>query len=124
MDPKILEKLKKLKDYWYNDDYSLKWVEETEKAIHRIVAQSELAKHKAVIPICIDARNRISAINKLLIYDVEMTTEIRKMLIRERDVHQFWLDRFDGSSLEKRMEMVGQTLDAEIEAVGISPKKK
>ena len=124
MDPKIIEKLKKLKDYWYNDDYSLKWVEDTEKLIHRMVAQSELAKHKAVLPIINDARNRISAINKLLIYDVEMPTEVRKMLIRERDVHQFWLDRFDGSNLEKRLEVVGQVLDQELESVGISSKKK
>lgn len=121
MDPKLTEKLKKLKDYWYNDDYSLKWVEDTEKAIHRIVAAEKLAENKAVVPIIADANNRISAINKLLIYDTEMTIDVRKMLIRERDVHQFWLDRFSGGNIEARLAVVENLIDEELSKVSPTP---
>lgn len=114
-DLKIEEKLKKLKDYWYNDDYSLKWVKNVEKKIRDLVVKEALSENKAVIPIVSDAKSRISAINKLLVYDVEMLTEVRKMLIRERDVHQFWLNRFDGSNMEQQLERVGKLLDEELE---------
>ncbi len=118
MSIEIDSKLKKLKEYWYNDDWSLKWVEETEKAIRRLIVSEELSKNKGIIPIIEDARNRIETINKLLIYDEEMTIDTRKMLMREKMVHQFYLDRFDGRDLDKRFEMVGKVLDEELKKIG------
>lgn len=114
MDPNVRAKLDQLKEYWYNEDYSLKWVEEVENSLRRLIATEELSKNKAVIPIIEDAKNRISAVNKLLIYDVDMPTDVRQKLIRERDVHQFWLDRFDGRDIDKRFDLVNKILDEEI----------
>ena len=116
-DPKIESKLKALKDYWYNDDYSLKWVEEVEKSIRRLVVAGKLSTNKAIVPILDDARNRISAINKLLVYDEKMETETRKLLIREKAVHQFYLDRFDGRNLDERFDQVGKVLDEELNKI-------
>lgn len=124
MDPKLEAKLKALKEYWYNDDYSLKWVDAVETKIRQAIVASELSQHKAVVPIIEDARNRISSINKLLVYDEKMDTDTRKLLIREKAVHQFYLDRFDGRDLDKRFDAVGRILDQEMENIGIGKKGK
>lgn len=123
MDPELEKKLKALKDYWYNDDYSLKWVEAVEKGIRQAIVAADLSKNKAVMPIVEDARNRISTINKLLVYDEKMDTDTRKLLIREKAVHQFYLDRFDGRDIEQRFTAVGKVLDDEMENIGIIAKK-
>jgi len=117
--PDIEAKLKKLKDYWYNDDFSLKWVDKVEKDIRRMMASKDIAKLPVIKMITDDAKNRISTINKLLVFDENMTTEVRKMLIREKAVHQFYLDRFDGTKLEDRMNRVTSVLDEELTKVGL-----
>ncbi len=124
MDPSITEKLDKLREYWYNDDYSLKWVDDVEKNIRKGIVAQELSKNKAVIPIIEDARSRISTINKLLVYDEKMDIDTRKMLMREKSVHQFYLDRFDGRDLDQRLEAVGKVLDDEMEKIGLVSKTK
>lgn len=116
--PEIEAKLKKLKDYWYNDDYSLKWVADVEKKIRQMVASQDIAKLPTIKLITDDAKNRISTINKLLIYDEKMETEVRKMLIREKAVHQFYLDRFDGQKLDQRFDRVASVLDEELSNIG------
>ncbi len=118
-DPTIEAKLKALREYWYNDDYSLKWVDQVEKNIRRLVTAEELAQNKAVIAIVEDSRNRVATINKLLIYDEKMDTDTRKLLIREKAVHSFYLDRFDGKDLDTRMDEVAKSLDSELENIGL-----
>ena len=116
-DPKIEEKIKKLKEYWYDDDYSLRFVDEIEKKINRLVVAEELAQNKAIIAIVEDAKKRISVINLLLTIKEDMTTDERKLLIREKKVHQFYLDRFDGKDLDKKFEQVDTLLDAELKKI-------
>ena len=88
-----------------------------ERKIRQMIATEDLASNKAIVPIVEDARNRISTINKLLVYDEKMESEIRKLLIREKAVHQFYLDRFDGRDIEARFEMVGKVLDDELASI-------
>lgn len=118
-DPKIDAKIKALREYWYNDDYSLKWVDDVEKNIKRLVTVEELSKNKAVVAIIEDSSNRVNTINKLLVYDEKMDTEVRKLLIREKAVHNFYLDRFSGKDLNQRMDEVVKSLDNEMESIGI-----
>jgi hypothetical protein len=43
-------------------------------------------------------------------------------LIREKAVHQFWLNRFDGDTVEAQFAQIGKVLDEEIIGAGISKK--
>lgn len=115
MDAQTIKKLKELREYYYDDDYSLKWIEGVEKNIRRLVATSEIMSTPAVIAIIDDARKRIDTINKFLTLDENLTQEDRNKLYRERNVHQFYLDRFEGRDLDKRFDSINSALDAEIE---------
>lgn len=117
MDANTLAKLQTLREYYYDDDYSLKWVEAVEKNIRQMVVTSDLMENKAVIAIVDDARKRIDTVNKLLIMDEQLTTEDRSKLYRERNVHQFYLDRFVGKDIDKRFEGINTVLDQEIERI-------
>lgn len=116
-DPKIQEKIKQLKNYWYDDDYSLKFIEAIETKIRNLITAEELGQNKAVMAIVDDAVKRISTINKLLIYKEDMTDEERKMLFHEKKVHQFYLDRFDSRNLGEKFEQVEKMLDEEIKKI-------
>lgn len=122
MDPKIIEKLKQLRDYYYDDAFSLKWIEETEKKIRKLIAQDNLTKNKSVVAIIEDAKNRINTINQFLTMDENLTQEDRNRLYRERTVHQFYLDRFEGRDIEKRFESINSVLNEEVNRIGGSDK--
>jgi len=127
MNPKIEEKLKKLREYWWDDDWSLKFVETVEKDIKRLSAMSDLANNKAMALILEDAKRRVSAINKMLTYDENMNDESRKLLFRERKIHELYLNRFESKSIEERIGLVESLLDKELEETGLietPPKKK
>lgn len=117
MSLQLQEKLKKLREYYYDDDYSLKWIEETEKKIRRLVVNDALKENQSVIEIINDAKARINTINKLLVYKEDITVEERNKLYRERDVHQFYLDRFEGRNLDDRFEQIEKVLDEEISKI-------
>ena len=114
MDADTQAKLKTLREYYYDDDYSLKWVAETEKKIRSLVVQQELMKNSSVVAIVEDARSRVNTINKLLTYDETLSQEDRNKLFRERNVHQFYLDRFEGRDIDKRFESINTVLDEEL----------
>jgi len=117
MNTEIKEKLKTLREYYYEDNGSIKWIDMVEKNIRRLVALSDLAKNAAVIAIIDDARKRIDTINQFLSFDEEMGQEERKAFFKERDVHQFYLDRFEGRSIEARFERINGMLDEEIDKI-------
>lgn len=119
MDPLVTEKLKQLREYYYDDDYSLKYIATVEKNIRTLVVQEELMQNKAVVAIVDDARGRIDTINKLLTMDEDLTTEARAKLYRERNVHQFYLDRFEGRDISKRFDGINGILDQELTRIGV-----
>lgn len=119
MDPKTKEKLKKLRDYWFDDEYSLKFVDTVEKTLRKIMVKEKLAGNKAVQAILADVKDRIKAIDTMLIYDEEMTELERKLLMREKKVHGFYLNRFDGKNVDEQFESVGKLLDEELERTGL-----
>lgn len=119
MDANTISKLQKLREYYYDDDYSLKWIDDVEKNIRKLVVQEDLSTNKAVVAIIDDAMARINTINQFLQMDENLTTEDRSKLYRERNVHQFYLDRFVGRDIEKRFETTGKVLDQELERIGV-----
>lgn len=114
MDPKVIEKLKTLREYYYNDGYALRWIEETERNIRQLSAKEDIMKFEAIAAIVDDAKKRIQTINQLLTLDEAMVQADRDKLYRERAVHQFYVDRFEGRDIEKRFESINRLLDEEI----------
>ena len=114
MDEITKAKLKQLKEYYYENDFSMKWIESVEKNIRQLVAMEDLAKNSSIQAIVNDARSRINTVNQLLSIDEDLTTDDRKKLFAEKKVHQFYLDRFEGRSIEKRFDRINSILDEEI----------
>lgn len=117
MDENTKAKLKQLREYYYDEGYSLKWIDATEKNIRRLVAQEGLADMPSVAAIIEDAKKRISTINQIISFDEDLTMEDRKKLIAERKAHQFYLNRFEGRDIDKQFELVHKILDEEIERI-------
>lgn len=119
MDPKVKAKLAKLREYWFDDEYSLKFLEVIEKNLRKIMIKEKLASNKAVQAVLADVKDRIKAIDTMLIYDEDMTEVQRKLLMREKKVHGFYLNRFDGKNVEEQFESVGKLLDEELVRTGL-----
>lgn len=117
MDPEIQAKLKSLREYYYDDEYSLKWIADTEKNIRSLAVNEKLSENGSVQAIIEDATGRINTINQLLTYDETLTQEDRNKLYRERNVHQFYLDRFSGRDIEKRFSTISGIIDQEVERI-------
>jgi hypothetical protein len=117
MPPEIIQKITKLRKYWYDDDSSLKWVESVEKRLRNAIDAGELSKNKSVLPIIADANDRIKVINLLLVNDEKMTDDIRKLLLRERSVHKFWLNRFSAEHTDTKIETINSLLDEELKKI-------
>lgn len=118
MDPRIAEKIKQLKDYYYDDEGSLKVVEAFEKQARTLILKDKLMENASVVFIVDEARKRVDTINLLLQTDKEMPQEIRAKLFTEKEVHKFYLDRFDNKEIEKRFESLGSSIDRELERIG------
>jgi hypothetical protein len=113
--PNIEAKLQKLKDYWYDDNDSLKYVSNIETRIRKLIVAEDLSHNKAILEIVAEAKERVSAIDKFLIYKEEMTELERKKLLVEKMVHRFYLSRFDGSGLDEKFNNIEKMLDDQIE---------
>ena len=115
----IRAKIKQLREYWYDDDNSLRFVERVEKRLRNLVLKEKLVDSKAIMDIVDETRKRINAANMLLQNDEEMTELNRRLLFREKKVYQFFLDRLDGKDLDQQVEGVGKLLDEELKSVGL-----
>lgn len=91
-----------------------KMLDEMEKSIRRDIAQSGLRSDPLIGRIIEEAQNKVSAINTLLTYDEELTDLQRKSLFKERSVYQFWIDRFVGPDVSKKMESISKFLDRKV----------
>ena len=115
----IRAKIKQLREYWYDDENSLKFVERTEKRLRNLVLKEKLTDSAAIADIVAETRNRINTANLLLQNDEEMTEMNRRLLFREKKIYQFFMDRLDGKDLDKQFEGVGKLLDEELKSVGL-----
>jgi len=116
-DPKIKEKIDKLRNYWFNDQMSLKWVNEVEVAIRKILTKEELFKNKGIKAVVDDIEKKIRAIDTMLTYNAELTDKERGVLFAEKKVHSFYLNRFSGKNLDQQFDRVGKLLDEELEKI-------
>ena len=115
----IKDKIRKLREYWSDDEDSLKFVVGVEKRLRALVLKEKLSDSKAISDIVEDARRRISAINAILTNDEELPEMKRKLMFHERKVFQFFLDRLDGKKLDQQYEAVGRLLDEELKNAGL-----
>ena len=115
----IKDKIKKLREYWFDDENSLKFVVGVEKRLRALVLKEKLKDSKVITDIVEETRKRISAVNALLTNDEEMSEMNRKLLFRERKVYNFFLDRLDGKKVDQQFESVGRLLDEELKNAGL-----
>lgn len=119
MPPELKEKIKKLKEYWFDDEMSLKWVDEVEKNLRKIIVKEELVKNRAAVAIVKDIKDKLRAIDTMLTLNEDLTETERKLLFREKKVHNFYLNRFEGKKVEQQFDMVGKLLDEEMKGAGL-----
>ncbi len=119
MPPELKEKLKALREYWFDDDMSLKWVKEVELKLRKILVLEKLAQNRGAVAIVKDAKERVRIIDMMLTLNEDLTEIERRLLFREKKVHNFYLNRFDGKPLEQQFDMVGKLLDEELSDAGL-----
>lgn len=107
-------KLKRLKEYYYDDDYALKWIDTIERSIKQCIKATGIEENEAVRMIIEDAEKRINVINIVLQNDEKLTQDDRNKLFSERAVHKFYLDRFDGRRVSNRYKSAQSLLDEEV----------
>ena len=115
----IKEKIKKLKEYWLDDEMSLRWADGVEKRLRSLILKEKLVESKAILEIVEETHRKISAIDVLLRTDESLSDIERKLLFREKKVYTFFLDRLDGKNLDQQFERVGQLLDTELKSAGL-----
>lgn len=110
----IQEKIKRLREYYYDDEMSLKVVDGIEQRLRQAITADKLAENKSVIGIVEEAERRVSMIDTLLITDEKMTQEVRAKLLTEKKVHRFYLERFDNKKKDEKYKSINEMLDQEI----------
>lgn len=117
MDPRTTEKLAQLRDYYWDNDDSLRYIDTIEKRLRAVIAKEKLKDNTAVVQIIADAASRVHVINASLQTDEKLTDSQRQALFVERRVHTFWLNRFDPSIIEKNYQAIDDMLDKELDRI-------
>ena len=120
MDPIFRQKLEELRQYYYNDDPYLKWIDTVEKNIRTLIAREKLSENASVKAIIKDAKSRVEAIDQLLSNKEDMTEVERMRYFRDKYVHQFYLDRFEGTRIATRMDTIKGEVNEELAKIGKS----
>ena len=99
----IQEKINRLRRIYIDDKESNKFIDSVENNLRKAIGIKKLAELPEIITMIEDAVGRIKDINFLLAYDEKLSDEpaARKGLFREREVHQFWLERLDPKKAEE-----------------------
>lgn len=117
MDVVIQEKLKKLRDYYYDDERSLKIIDGYEKHIRQNIVKDKLMENASVVSIVNEAKKRVALVDLLLKTDKTLTDIARIELFKEKEVHKFYIDRFDNVDIEKRMDAIHSVIDIELNKI-------
>lgn len=96
------------------DEQSIRTITETEKTLRRLVVQHSLKDNDAAIAIVAAINKKIEDITFLLQTDENMNAEDRKILFRERRLHQFYKARLSGDEAEQTFDFLDQTLAEKI----------
>jgi len=115
----IRGKIQKLREYWIDDEMSLKFVSSVEKNLRNLLVKEKLVDSQAIRSIVEDAQKRISVIDVLLKSDDKMTELERQLLFREKKVYDFFINRLEARDLDQQFDRVGQMLDEELRSTGL-----
>lgn len=105
--------LDKLRSYYF-DEVSLRIIDEKEQSLRKLLDSSRFKELKEVQAIISDARQRKLEINTLLTVDDKLTTEQRVGLFHERDVHDFYLSRFDPEIIMRNIQSIEKYAEQEL----------
>lgn len=96
------------------DEESIRIISNTEKALRRLIVQSGLKDNDAAIAIVESINKKIADISFLIDSDENMTAEERKVLFRERRLHQFYKARLSGDQAEQTFDYLDSTISEKI----------
>lgn len=115
----IRAKIARLREYWIDDEMSLKFVSGMEKNLRNLLVKEKLVDSQAIRLIVDDIKKRISVIDILLKSDEKMTELERQLLFREKKVYNFVMDRLEARDLDQQFDRIGKTLDDELRGAGL-----
>lgn len=108
---KIKEKLAALRAVYLDPDFQ-KRVTDTENALRRNIARKNLAKDETVQEIIAAGEKAIQDISWLLANDEDIKEDQRLALFAEKRVHQFYLERLDGTRAQHALEVIQESVDS------------
>lgn len=111
----IINKVEELRRI-YKDPVDQGTINELEKKLRESAEKAELYQNPVVGEFIADALKRVSDVSYLLVWDAKLDEETRKRLFVERDVHLFWLKRFNGSMARKAIQSIEEAINAKLVA--------
>ena len=108
---KIKQKLADLRGVYLDPDFQ-KRLTDTEQALRRNIARKKLSQDEVVQEIIAEGEKAIRDIAWLLGNDDELDQKQRDALFAEKRVHQFYLERLDGSRAQQALEVIESTVDS------------
>jgi len=109
----IQAKIVTLRDKFISEEDKYR-IDAAEKLLRTAINQKELAKRDEIKEILSKGEQEIREINFLLINDRKMTEKERDGLMREKDVHLFWLSRFDPKVADRAIAYIDETVDMKL----------
>lgn len=110
----IKTKILKLRTLLQVDD-DIPEVRKREKQARDLILKTSLMKNDAAIMMADECAHKIEGINSILINTEDISDLDRRLLQREREVHQFYLKRFRPEEELEALENLNKYLDFQIE---------
>lgn len=106
-------KLKRLRNKFRSTEDRLK-IDSLEKTLRRKLITAKIGKIDEVKELIRITEKSIDDINVMLQWDPEITELERKVLMMERRVHLFWIDRLDPKKAREMVSQIEHIVDSKL----------
>lgn len=86
------------------------YFEKQEQEILNLLDKHAITQSPGILLVLTEANKQVQDINHKLLNKVPMPTEERLSLIREREVHEFYIDRFNGENVYRKLRVIEEEI--------------
>ena len=90
---------------------ALDYFERQEQEILNLLEKHKITQSPGVLLTLEEARKEIESIEHILSKQLELSVEERRSLMRERDVHEFYIQRFSGENVYRKLKVIEEEIE-------------
>lgn len=109
--------LEKLRNYYMSDEPSMRLMDAKEEELRKAIQANGVQDLPEILLIVKEAELEVDAINQLILNDKKLTEIERRALMAERDVHEFYLDRFSHTKAKATIKAVEDFLQSHADRI-------